>query len=823
MVTRVKTIIEAATGPRSGYIGGVTPAGEHVATAVHDVIATDHSDIGARHHRWRWAWAVPQAVMWTAKHDDSPEEEQLRFTVEDWLQRHTGVRRVRHLNFPDDWVDWRTRFAGLGPMGEPEPLETEPVSEPRDPRRGWRYRRPRGRTQLEAAIPGVDLHTEQDLCTVQRLIKDLGIRCRSSNTPQHIVCTVWCGLGLMQFRWPHVRCVTTPDGIELLRRRLEQLDRAEAIGALHETEPRRRSITLDDASFDLSELFDCWKLLEKCGETVPSEARQVIEAAINVTVDPERGEKITPEQRRDAERYLRLFFQQRGTERFMEQFDWVLRRVSGDKGWIDGLRFDFEYLARGGTHQDEPLAWLPGHTRPVRVFRGSQRSGPPPTDDPGLVYRGMSLAEWLAAKKNGVIRSRGEYNLGDTQVGWTCFADSFRTASHYASGFAPYDRESTRRYPAVIVAVPREDTVPAPQVGAGTEGEHVARAIPLDHVKGVWFLTPTKVGVGHLEVVVKRDYKTGKEKLDDGSRCSPTQQHDLIKLEAEQAERRYVVKRLRESADASEWGDYDLIIRPDHRLTRAFIDKLLRAHLGVVPRIVKGSTVGPLPRCDVVPYHSYHYRSIPTGEPRIGVLVYLRGRASFTFEAPAEVVDAIKRKLMVEPLKESNAIWDEELETSLEPADIRKVLLTCRNRHDVRFSRVSYPFNAARSPGVKRVIVRCHSCLPFMFEAPAEVADAIIRRLANLTLAEAASLAVAIKGFYAAVNDDPRHLVAAARRYLELVPGGAVAADLESLGDAATVVNRVVDEWEAGAIDDREAATELQAVAAGICCGRSEA
>lgn len=160
-------LIEAMTGPRSGYIGGVTPAGEHVVAAVHDVIATDHKDIGARHHRWRWAWAVPQTVMWTAEHDDTPEEQQLRGVVETWIKDHAGVRDLRHKSFPTGWLDWRVKFAGMGPMGEPEPVDADTVAEP--PRRNWRWRQRRETSEAEGdggrvfALQGVTANTLRDL------------------------------------------------------------------------------------------------------------------------------------------------------------------------------------------------------------------------------------------------------------------------------------------------------------------------------------------------------------------------------------------------------------------------------------------------------------------------------------------------------------------------------------------------------------------------------------------------------------------------------------------------------------------------------------
>lgn len=265
-------------------------------------------------------------------------------------------------------------------------------------------------------------------------------------------------------------------------------------------------------------------------------ARLIIEARLPGELSVQRGARLSQATEADiaeAKGALAKFFAQRGTLPFACNFDWTLDRVSGRPESFDGKRFDFSYFPKGGSTAME-LPWPdadPILVRPYKRFRSSQRSAADePASDPNLVYRGMSMAEWSQAKQRGAVQSRGDYNLGSGQEGWTFFGDNFRTADHYATGFAPYDRYPTRKAPGVIVAVPRELTVNAASVGAGTDDEWVARSIPLDKITHIWIRTPAREGKGHLEVVVSRDWKTGAEKLSDGSRATPVQTNELIQL-----------------------------------------------------------------------------------------------------------------------------------------------------------------------------------------------------------------------------------------------------------------------------------------------------
>jgi len=75
----------------------------------------------------------------------------------------------------------------------------------------------------------------------------------------------------------------------------------------------------------------------------------------------------------------------------------------------------------------------------------------------GLVYRGMSWAEYQNAKSKGYFKSRGGHNIGVTQEGATCGSTDPETAMVYASSFAPMSKKPTPEEPGVVVAFKETD------------------------------------------------------------------------------------------------------------------------------------------------------------------------------------------------------------------------------------------------------------------------------------------------------------------------------------------------------------------------------
>jgi hypothetical protein len=151
--------------------------------------------------------------------------------------------------------------------------------------------------------------------------------------------------------------------------------------------------------------------------------------------------------------------------------------------------------------------------------------------NPACLWRGMSAEEWLTAIKAGAIRSAGEYNIGQREMGYTYFSEEARQALHYASGFAPWQFMPTWKLPAVVVQVKRPsdgrlDTSRPPEVGI--KGE-----IPLSDIAAVYEIRVAVERPGYIEYT----YHPGGQ-LTEGSRSTQDQN--------------YVIRQV----PPSEWGTF---------------------------------------------------------------------------------------------------------------------------------------------------------------------------------------------------------------------------------------------------------------------------
>ena len=84
-------------------------------------------------------------------------------------------------------------------------------------------------------------------------------------------------------------------------------------------------------------------------------------------------------------------------------------------------------------------------------------------------YRGMSWEEWREIRRSGFVGSKGVYNLGEKQKGLTMFSEEADSAKYYATGFAPVGYEPGKRRPGVVIAVPKEETLPSNEKDWGTD------------------------------------------------------------------------------------------------------------------------------------------------------------------------------------------------------------------------------------------------------------------------------------------------------------------------------------------------------------------
>lgn len=139
--------------------------------------------------------------------------------------------------------------------------------------------------------------------------------------------------------------------------------------------------------------------------------------------------------------------------------------------------------------------------------------GPEGSED-GYIFRGMSYEEYQAAKKDGYFQSKGDYNLGDEQVGLTYFSTDKGQAVTYASGFAPWQYKPTITRPAIVVKV--ADPGNHKQVaGTGETEVGVQGKIPFDSVKEVYYGHPIAVDPGDMDIV--HDAYSGKNTYKMGS------------------------------------------------------------------------------------------------------------------------------------------------------------------------------------------------------------------------------------------------------------------------------------------------------------------
>jgi len=210
---------------------------------------------------------------------------------------------------------------------------------------------------------------------------------------------------------------------------------------------------------------------------------------------------------------LRLYFQRYGLDEdempFMAvRYEFHLRRVSPYGERI----FEWRVVPRGGEieldeYDGQPKAKL------YPTPRADVVDAIP--DDVQLAYRGMAWEEWQFIREKGYVESSGSHNLD--QPGLTFCGDA-SSAEYYASGFAPVAYKPAWRRPGVVIAIPRElvlhhDDWPE-KIPAG-ECAHRGR-LPADEIVAVWYLIPTRIRYGRLEVVETR------RGISEGSRSSPS-------------------------------------------------------------------------------------------------------------------------------------------------------------------------------------------------------------------------------------------------------------------------------------------------------------
>jgi hypothetical protein len=128
-------------------------------------------------------------------------------------------------------------------------------------------------------------------------------------------------------------------------------------------------------------------------------------------------------------------------------------------------------------------------------------------------WRGMSGEEWQDVLNTKFVCSKGEYNLGDDEIGTTYFSEDPTQALHYASGFAPWTFKPTFKTPSVVIRIKEPVmpyTVKPPEVS-------IKGCIPLTDVEKVYEVKLVAEKPGELDVIIKD------EGVSEGSRASQSQ------------------------------------------------------------------------------------------------------------------------------------------------------------------------------------------------------------------------------------------------------------------------------------------------------------
>ena len=272
------------------------------------------------------------------------------------------------------------------------------------------------------------------------------------------------------------------------------------------------------------ELKRAWRLSQKVAG-IGDDPVNITEAKLDLSVE---GKDIPPEEVKKAAQLLYRFFKERDTLAWLFSHEWFLQEVKTGWSHIDGERYQFDYIPKKGRKKDVEPYPEAGYTKNMKVFRTPKEvvdymEANEKKYKGKYAFRGMNMAEWVAARRQGYIKSNAAYNIGNISL--TYFGSDFGTAHSYAGGFAPFDREPTRSKPGVIIAVPFEltqDAKDATGMGSAGSGERVAERIPIDQVKGVWYIVPTQTGRGYIELVLKDG------RLDRGSASPPSNRFVLV-------------------------------------------------------------------------------------------------------------------------------------------------------------------------------------------------------------------------------------------------------------------------------------------------------
>lgn len=163
--------------------------------------------------------------------------------------------------------------------------------------------------------------------------------------------------------------------------------------------------------------------------------------------------------------------------------------------------FNFKVKPRGSKSGEPSMGGFFKNKTIVKYKSPSQAIADIPSTG-GLAYRGMSYEEYAQILQRGFVQSKGEYNLGEAQIGYTYFAPDTGGAKFYASSFTPWRFKPSHNKPGVVIGVNAsllQTHQDSPK--AIPEGELATRnPIPIDEVKEIYFIIPVEIEEGTLSL-----------------------------------------------------------------------------------------------------------------------------------------------------------------------------------------------------------------------------------------------------------------------------------------------------------------------------------
>ena len=175
--------------------------------------------------------------------------------------------------------------------------------------------------------------------------------------------------------------------------------------------------------------------------------------------------------------------------------------------------FTFKFVPKGNGQpeiggEDHPI--YKGMPTGWTVYRTPKDAIESIPHDKNLVYRGMSYEEWQFIKREGHIRSKGSYNIGQENL---TFYGNAETALYYSNSFAPLQYMASFKKPGVVIAVPRKLVMDHEDRPHKIPGGEFAHEGPLDssNIASAWMVVPTRSRAGSVDILF--DWR--REKRDD--------------------------------------------------------------------------------------------------------------------------------------------------------------------------------------------------------------------------------------------------------------------------------------------------------------------